>query len=162
MSRAILAIAVLATVLAGSASAEQFYKWKDADGVTHYTSTPPPKGIDSSRVAVSGSSRSRVDQSLDTQAPASSPATPASSTTPTNDANRDERLAQGEDRTAEAIQKRRDTACETAKQRYDVLSNNAAVEWDRDGDGVAEPLDVKEHAAEMEKAQQSIGFYCKR
>jgi len=158
MSRAILAIAVLAAAVAGSASAEQFYKWKDADGVTHYTSTPPPQGIEGSRVAVSGSSRSRIDMSVGTEAPAA-PAAPA---TPAGDANADNRLAQGEERTAEAIQKRRDTACDTAKQRYDVLANNAAVEWDRDGDGVAEPLDVKEHAAEMEKAQQSIGFYCKR
>ena len=155
MSRAILVIAVLAAAVAGSASAEQFYKWKDADGVTHYTSTPPPKGVESSRLAVSGGSRSRIDQSL--EAPA--PSTPAA---PTGDAAGNEGLAQGQERTAEAIQKRRDTACETAKQRYDVLANNAAVEWDRDGDGVAEPLDVKEHAAEMEKAQQSIGFYCKR
>ena len=155
MSRAILVIAVLAAAVAGSASAEQFYKWKDADGVTHYTSTPPPKGVESSRLAVSGGSRSRIDQSLDSTGAA--PSAPAS--TPNRDANG---LAQGDDRTAEAIQKRRDTACETAKQRYDVLANNAAVEWDRDGDGVAEPLDVKEHAAEMDKAQQSIGFYCKR
>ena len=156
MSRAILVIAVLGAAVAGSASAEQFYKWKDANGVTHYTSTPPPKGVESSRLAVSGGSRSRIDQSIDTQATAAEPATAA------GDANGGQRLAQGEERTAEAIQKRRDTACETAKQRYDVLANNAAVEWDRDGDGVAEPLDVKEHAAEMEKAQQSIGFYCKR
>lgn len=156
MSRAILVTAVLALAVAGSASAEQFYKWKDANGVTHYTSTPPPKGVEASRVAVSGSSRSRVDQSLDSASGNAAPAAPSDA------ANADNRLAQGEDRTAEAIQKRRDTACETAKQRYEILANNAAVEWDRDGDGVAEPLDVKEHAAEMEKAQQSIGFYCKR
>lgn len=154
MSRAILVIAVLAAAVAGSASAEQFYKWKDANGVTHYTSTPPPKGVESRRVAVSGSSRSRIDQSLD--ATGAAPATPAGA------ANADDRLAQGDERTAAAIQQRRDTACDTAKQRYEILANNAAVEWDRDGDGVAEPLDVREHAAEMEKAQQSIGFYCKR
>ena len=159
MSRAIFAIAVLAAAVAGSASAEQFYKWKDADGVTHYTSTPPPKGIEASRLAVSGSSRSRVDQSLEENR---FPVGPADDGTPPAPGADAEGNAQAEQRTAAAIQQRRDSACETAKQRYEILANNAAVEWDRDGDGVAEALDVKEHAAEMEKAQQSIGFYCKR
>jgi hypothetical protein len=154
MSRAILVIAVLAAAVAGSASAEQFYKWKDAQGVTHYTSTPPPKGVEASRLAVSGGSRSRIDQSLAAPDASASgdPAAPAGGA----------QVAQGQGSTADALEKRRETACETARQRYDVLANNAMVEWDRDGDGVSEPLDVKEHAAEMEKAQQSIGFYCKR
>ena len=46
--RLILA-AVLATgLLAAPAAAQELYQWKDANGVTHYSDTPPPAGADHS------------------------------------------------------------------------------------------------------------------
>ncbi|MCW5581401.1 MAG: DUF4124 domain-containing protein [Luteimonas sp.] len=30
--------------LAGTVAASEVYQWKDANGVTHYSQTPPPKG----------------------------------------------------------------------------------------------------------------------
>ena len=41
MKIAFVAVALLA--LAGTAAAEQYYKWKDAEGTWHYTTTPPPE-----------------------------------------------------------------------------------------------------------------------
>ena len=36
------AIGLSLACIAGSASAQQIYKWKDANGVTHFSQTPPP------------------------------------------------------------------------------------------------------------------------
>jgi hypothetical protein len=35
---------VPAMLLSAPLAAQQVYKWKDASGVTHFTSDPPPKG----------------------------------------------------------------------------------------------------------------------
>ena len=37
-------VAAMALGLATAASAGEIYQWKDANGVTHYSETPPPKG----------------------------------------------------------------------------------------------------------------------
>lgn len=160
MKRVVFAFALLVAG-AGGVAAEQFYKWKDADGVWRYTITAPPAGVQSSRVLVSGGPRrpraateydaaANADIEITGDAPAGSAGDGAST------------VAEGQERTAKAIAARRATACDNARKRFDVLANNAAVEWDRDGDGVAERLDVEAHAAEQAKAQQDIGFYCKR
>lgn len=46
MRRTLFAIIASASLfgLAGVASASEVYQWKDANGVTHYSQTPPPKG----------------------------------------------------------------------------------------------------------------------
>ena len=42
-------VALLATgLLAMPAAAQELYQWKDANGVTHYSDTPPPTGSDHS------------------------------------------------------------------------------------------------------------------
>ncbi len=45
------ALAVILLMCAGAASA-QMYKWKDANGVTHYTDTPPPAAAASKQVDI--------------------------------------------------------------------------------------------------------------
>lgn len=40
----ILSAALAAAVFAGHASAGEVYQWKDANGVTHYSQTPPKQG----------------------------------------------------------------------------------------------------------------------
>lgn len=48
-----LAASALALALASQASAwQQVYQWKDANGVTHYSQTPPPAGKFESRTIV--------------------------------------------------------------------------------------------------------------
>ena len=153
MKRLALVIAVLLAG-AGSATAEQFYKWKDANGVWRYTLEPPPSGIDGARVTVSGGRQrgAAAGESATTGgADAASADAAAAGETPAPGAG-----------TAQAIAARRTAACETARKRAEVLSKNAAVEWDRDGDGTAERLDAVEQAAELARAQTDIGVYCPR
>ncbi|MFV5490420.1 DUF4124 domain-containing protein [Acinetobacter sp. ASP199] len=40
---AILTSTLLLSFVSGNTMADQYYKWVDAKGVTHYTKTPPPK-----------------------------------------------------------------------------------------------------------------------
>ncbi|HWG10326.1 MAG TPA: DUF4124 domain-containing protein [Rhodanobacteraceae bacterium] len=47
---AALALAMLAVCVA--AGAQQVYKWKDANGATHYSDTPPPAGANYDKVKI--------------------------------------------------------------------------------------------------------------
>jgi len=138
-------VLVLLAAGTGSVLAEQFHKWKDADGVWHYTVEPPPAGVDASRVYVSGGpKRSGTEPSGPAvELPEQEPEAPL-------------------DNSAEAIAARRETACTNARLRQDVLANNDAVEWDRDGDGKAERLAPADQARELEKARKEIRTYCPR
>lgn len=48
--------ALIALLLSQTATASTYYKWVDASGSTHYTETPPPKGLKShsKKVVVDG------------------------------------------------------------------------------------------------------------
>ncbi len=54
--RSVLGLAVLGLVVLGPAPAVagEVYQWKDAQGVTHYSESPPPKGAYKQRVINSG------------------------------------------------------------------------------------------------------------
>jgi hypothetical protein len=57
--RTFLAASVIGLSLscvAGFASAQQIYKWKDASGVTHFSQTPPPTGTHYTKVHLTGES----------------------------------------------------------------------------------------------------------
>jgi hypothetical protein len=142
MKRLVLMLVLLAAGT-GAVLAEQFYKWKDADGVWRYTTEPPPAGVDGSRVYVSGGpKRSAAEPSGPVaELPEAEPEVPR-------------------DNSAEAIAARRETACSNARLRQDVLAKNDAVEWDRDGDGKAERLSPADQARELEKARKEIRTYC--
>lgn len=47
------AIGLSLACIAGLASAQPVYKWKDAGGVTHFSQTPPPTGTHYSKVRLS-------------------------------------------------------------------------------------------------------------
>lgn len=68
-----LALAVLpcALLLSAPIAAQQVYKWKDANGVTQYTATPPPEG---SRYEIRGVDRRQAPQPGAEAGPAEDPA----------------------------------------------------------------------------------------
>jgi hypothetical protein len=53
----VFAVAALALVVSASA---QVYKWKDAKGVTHYSDSAPPSGIDYQKVKISSNTATPV------------------------------------------------------------------------------------------------------
>lgn len=129
-------LALLAVAIGGPAGAQQYYKWKDADGVTHYTKTPPPEGTQADRVAVNAA------------APTPDPATAAQ---PAADA--------GAGMSGTATQQR-SAACQTAQANLDTLQNNPFVSIDKDGDGKPELLTVEEHNAQLAIAREQVRTLC--
>jgi hypothetical protein len=125
-----LVLALLAA--AGPASAQQYYKWKDANGVTHYTKTPPPEGTQSDRVAVQ--------------------AAPTGAGTPPADA-----AAAG---TAGAGATTVTAACEQARSNVNVLETNTFVTMDKNGDGKPERLTAEEQAAQLALARDQVRLLC--
>ncbi len=146
------AIALVLLAFAGGAAAEQFYKWKDANGVWQYSTKPPPAGTEVDRVAV-------------TRGPPPPPP-PAEQLDPGAETAAGgpigEQPVEPGREAGEQIARKRVTACDNARKRYDGLSTSAAVSMDRNDDGVPELLTADQQAEELSKAQQEIGFYCKR
>ncbi|WP_445146345.1 DUF4124 domain-containing protein [Dyella sp. Tek66A03] len=134
------AMASLALVVAGELSAQTYYKWVDANGVTHYGEQPPDKGKITTLELHPGGSESPAQ--------------------PTNDG-----IPQVNPNDANAAEKRyRERSCSTAKNDMKVLSSNAMVVG---GGSVADPADVarakklspdEREAARVEAARRALEF----
>jgi hypothetical protein len=152
MNRIVLA-SVLATclsvLLAPSASATQFYKWKDQNGVWQYTTSPPPAGAESKTVSVQGD--------VKTDSPT---VEPNKSGSPAQAANAEKATTPSSGDMSDEIRQKRAELCENAKKRVEILRNNAVVELDKDGDGVGERLSPEDQSAELSKAMQGVTVYC--
>ena len=130
-----LVLALVLLAAAGTASAQQYYKWKDANGVTHYTRTPPPEGTQADRVAVRPGPVA--------PAPAADAAPAASAQGMSGD-----------------VAQRRNAACETARANLGTLEANPFVSMDKDGDGKVELLTVEEHNAQLIRAREQVRMLC--
>jgi hypothetical protein len=134
MRAVILALALLTA--AGAVHAQQYYKWKGADGVTHYSKTPPPEGTQADRMAVKA----------DAPTPVSPPAADAAGTAAAP--------AGG------TVAQQRSAGCETARGNLSTLENNPYVSVDKNGDGQPELLTVEEHQAQLDRAREQVRTLC--
>lgn len=129
---AALALAGLSVGHAQQAASE-VYQWKDANGVTHYSQTPPEKGTYTQRVIAQNGSAAPVAQ------------TAASGTTAT---------------TADAAASA-NPQCTTARKNIAALEGKLAVQQDSDGDGKPDKtLSDAERASQLEFAQAAVKAYC--
>jgi hypothetical protein len=113
-------------------AASEVYQWKDANGVTHYSQTPPEKGTYTQRVIAQNGSAAPVAQ------------TAASGTAAT---------------TADAASA--NPQCATARNNIAALEGKAAVQQDTDGDGKPDKtLSDAERASQLEFAQAAVKAYC--
>ncbi|WP_058833731.1 DUF4124 domain-containing protein [Luteimonas abyssi] len=128
-----LALGVFALLLPAVAVAQEIYQWKDANGVTHFSETPPASGAYSQR---------RITQHSVTP-PA---AAPAVSTTATAAPARPQ-------------ENPRATQCQTARANIDALTSDAQVQQD-DGSGTPRVLSDSERAAQLDFAQAAARAYC--
>jgi len=138
MKIALVAAALLA--VSGAATADQFYKWKDAEGTWHYTTTPPPDGSQAAALNVDPNARASQPQGA---APADAPADAAAA----------------EAVPADAVAKRRQ-ACDKARAHLQTLSENPFVEMDRDGDGKPEMLSEAQQAEEIQRTKSLVEGFC--
>ncbi len=144
------ALPLLLLCLAPLASAENVYRWKDANGVTHYSSTPPPD--QSARKLElrppppprsSEPERERLQRELEA-------------------ANR--QSAESRDRAASEARRQQEAEarvqrCGLARQQLGILKSGGRV-YDRDGDGKRNYLDDNQRKAALEQAQAEYREAC--
>lgn len=120
-------------------SSETYYKWQDAQGTWHYTTTPPPADARGVPVSIQPGEASATP-AAEQPAPQGKTATPAEQ--------------------AAAAEKRRVEYCATARKNAETLEKNSVVTTDASGSGNEKPLTPEQHAREMEKARAMVTLYC--
>lgn len=136
--RRCLVLALLVTVC--PLALAQAYKWKDAQGVTHYADTPPPGKVKYETVKTNGSAVA-PSPAPPAPAPAASSPPPPGSPVADNPANR-ARL------------------CEQLRKNMEVLGKEQVVSMD-DGKGGTRPLDDAGRKRQVETTQAQMTLYCK-
>lgn len=138
-------IALAALSATPAVSAQQVYKWKDADGVTHYSASPPPKEVEAQKMMLRGGTAS-----ISPDAPAEGDAAAAEGSTTAAGG-----LSSG-------AMREREAACITAQANAQKLANNPYITMDKDGDGNSELLTPEEHSAQLQRAQRYAAEVCPR
>jgi len=135
---------MVAATLAAVASAQTYYKWVDAQGVTHYSEQAPAK-TRAQTVQVHGDT------------PVTAPAEPATVAAPA-------KVASELDAAKDEFRKQ---ACATARNNLRLLSGSAMVLdtgalQSPDNIATATRLTAEQRAAATAEAQQHIAQYCDR
>jgi ABC-type glycerol-3-phosphate transport system substrate-binding protein len=113
-------------------ASDRIYTWVDGDGVRHYSQNPPPAGVRFEERGI---------------APAPAPPPPAEPAA----AGAGPRLAP-----AEATRR-----CTAARQRLALLTDTTqTVGYDRNGDGVAEPMSDADKQKEIDTARAEEALAC--
>jgi len=135
-------IVTLAVLLAACPLAfAQAYKWKDAQGVTHYSDSPPPTGTKYDKVKTTGTVEAPAGNTPpppEKPEPAKPGAAAATSDTPEN----------------------RQKLCTTLRSNMEILSKQQQVSVD-DGKGGQVALDDAGRKRQIETTQAQMTLYCK-
>ncbi|HVI55231.1 MAG TPA: DUF4124 domain-containing protein [Luteibacter sp.] len=120
----------------------QAYKWKDAQGVTHYADSPPPAGTKVEKIKTSGVVVPPAGNPVPAPAKASTAAAPAApgavADTPANRAK----------------------LCDQLRKNADTLNKEKEVSVD-DGKGGTRLLDDAGRKRQVETTQAQMTLYCK-
>lgn len=138
-------LALILLVAACPVAFAQAYKWKDAQGVTHYSDSPPPGGAGKvEKIQMKGGVTAPASSGSTAPAPARAstagqpaPGTPVAD----NPANRAQ-------------------LCSQLRKNLDVLQKEAVVSMD-DGKGGAKQLDAAGRQRQVETTQAQMTLYCK-
>ncbi|MDR6936459.1 DUF4124 domain-containing protein [Luteibacter sp. 3190] len=122
-----------------AASAQNAYKWTDAQGVTHYSDQPPPAGRAANTIRLQGSSEPRTDGSPSAVATSPSKA-----------------QAQALDEADAAARARN---CERARQNLTTLASGAML-VDSTDPATAKRLQDFEVEDAKRRAQGEVSTYC--
>jgi hypothetical protein len=134
--RRYLALALLVSVC--PLAFAQAYKWKDAQGVTHYADAPPPGGTRYEKVKTTGTVEAPAPAPAAAAAkPTGTPATTGSSDTPANRAK----------------------LCDQLSKNLDILRNEKVVTMD-DGKGGVKQVDDAGRQNQIKTAEAQRTLYC--
>jgi len=143
-SRLLLLVLLAAAV---PATAAQVYSWTDANGVKHFSDSPPPPSVtNAQKIKVRGGVTSE-DGAVVADAsskPATTPPTPANGTNTTADS-------------PEA----RARNCQAARANLELLQSNFQVSAPPGDDGKSQVLDAAGRKEAVAKAADQVSFYCR-
>ncbi|HEX4869740.1 MAG TPA: DUF4124 domain-containing protein [Moraxellaceae bacterium] len=161
MKKAPYCLALLTLALAAStAEAAKFYKWTDADGVTHYSADPPAEGAGkASEIRVK--SRPATDN------------TPAAATPAAGAAAGGAAASTGKDKADAGKDKKKDEAtkatgkepaqyaekCKQLRQDLQTIQEHERIKT-RDANGEVKVLSDDEKNARLDATQREIRAYC--
>jgi len=146
---------LLVLIVAGaSASAAQVYSWTDANGVKHFSDSPPPPSVNAQKIKVRGA----LTTNEGTQ-PATAPAS-------TQEPKPPEPAPPGAGATASAkplvdSPENRAKQCQLAKSNLALLQSQFQVSAPPGDDGKTAVLDDAGRKQALDKAQDQVSFYCK-
>lgn len=129
--------------LPAAAAADTLYKWTDAEGITHYSDSPPPQGSDVEAREI------RVDPAPPPIAAAPDAAAPdaAPGTAPESEPG------------AEPVPTASEN-CTRVRANVETLERSEVVRMDLDGDGTTETLTDEQREQQLEIAQRQVEVYC--
>jgi hypothetical protein len=130
--RRALSVFIGLVLLSSAAAAEQFYKWKDENGVWHYSAkAPKDQAVDKLSVRSAGTRAEPAEEAED------------------EDADKAK---------ADATQS---PNCLAARKNLQILNTSTEVAKDIDGDGEPETLTLEQHREEIELAERQQAAFCK-
>ena len=149
MKPRLLLLVLLATALPVAAS--QVYSWTDANGVKHFSDSPPPPSVNAQKIKVRGGVTSE-DGTITPTPDATAAAKP------------DEPAANG----AQAPNKplvdspeNRAKQCQMAKTNLELLRSNFQVSAPAGDDGKTQVLDEAGRKQALDRAADQVSFYCR-
>lgn len=136
-ARSTLLLALLAAALP-AAAAQTLYKWTDADGVVHYSATPPPDGARASEVKLRGEPAARDSDTAAARTDAEADADATDTATADGDAARQRN-------------------CAIARANIATLKASDEV---RLGDAASAPLTPEQRATELARMEKLADALC--
>ena len=139
-----LVVAISLFAAAGAMAGDPVYKWKDANGQSHY-SQQAPEGIKYETISTSGLTTGTAP----TVASATSASmAPAAATVATNGPT--------------AADTTRQKNCETARKNTDDLATRPVVDMDIHGDGKPVRLTPEQQTAQLNLSKQQVTLFCSK
>lgn len=134
------------------ATASQVYSWTDANGVKHFSDSPPPANVNAQKIKVRGSLTTDEGQAAVVADASPKPVEgqpPAA--TPANNPNKP--LVDSPENRARQ--------CQMARSNLELLKSNFQVSAPQGEDGKAQVLDDPGRKAALDRATDQVAFYCK-
>ena len=144
-----LAACFCALLVSAVASAEQFYKWIDAQGTTHYTEDPPPpSATNSSEVRVSTRQPSGSDA-----------APPAPAAKNSNKTDNDKKAKTDSSKNNAAVADKDPERCKILQDNLQAMQSHGRVKM-TDANGEVRVLSDDEKQQQMDSTQKQIKTFC--
>jgi hypothetical protein len=151
MNARLLLLVLLAASLPALAST-QVYSWTDANGVKHFSDSPPPASVNAQKLKVRGSVTSEE------QTPPPAPAADADAARPNGPPPA---TVQPIARSLADSPENREKQCQTAKKNLEILQGNYPVSAPPGADGKAQVMDDDARKQATDRAAEQVKFYCR-